>query len=127
MTTPTGLVRLIIPAQLHTRGGRAWLEKCEQQQRRRIDWTLVAGLRRAHAELGQVGIRPAGKTPLWRDAGAIDDPYLRNLSRLAFLAPDIQKVIIEGRQPVGLTLQSLRERDIPVSWTAQRRALGFSA
>jgi len=122
-----GVIRLVVPARLQVRGGRSWLERCEHQTRRRIDRTLVAGLRRAHAELAGVGIRPAGRTPSWREAQSINDPYLKSLSRLAFLAPDIQQAIINGRQPAGLTLQSLRERNVPVSWAAQREALGFAA
>lgn len=123
----TGVIRLIVPAQLQLRGGRSWLERCEHRNRRRIDRTLVAGLRRAHVELARVGIRTNGRTPSWREAEGIHDPYLKSLTRLAFLSPDIQQAIMEGRQPAGLTLQSLREQDIPVSWTAQRRALGFAS
>jgi DNA invertase Pin-like site-specific DNA recombinase len=122
-----GSTRLVVPARLQTRGGRSWLEAGQQQDRRRVDRTLVSGLRRAHRELAQVGINPAGHTRLWRDAEGIHDSYLKGLVRLAFLAPDIQQAIMEGRQPVGLTLQSLRDGDIPLSWTAQRKALGFAA
>jgi len=50
---------------------------------------------------------------------------LRRLVPLAFLAPDIQAAIMDGRQPVGLTLQSLRDREIPMSWADQREQLGF--
>jgi len=55
----------------------------------------------------------------------INDSYLRRLVPLAFLAPDIQEAIMDGRQPAGLTLQSLRDREIPMSWTDQREQLGF--
>ncbi|WP_269514462.1 recombinase family protein [Brevundimonas subvibrioides] len=121
-----GVIRLIVPVALQRRGGRAWLERGAHQDRRRVDRTLVAGLRRAHAELAKAGIHTASRTPLWRDATGVNDPYIRHLVRLAFLAPDIQQAIMDGRQPVGLTLQSLRDVDIPVSWDAQRKALGFS-
>lgn len=61
----------------------------------------------------------------WRDVVGINDSYLRRLVPLAFLAPDIQAAIMDGRQPVGLTLQSLRDREIPMSWADQREQLGF--
>lgn len=61
----------------------------------------------------------------WRDVVGINDSYLRRLVPLAFLAPDIQAAIMDGRQPVGLTLQSLRDRKIPMSWADQREQLGF--
>lgn len=49
------------------------------------------------------------------NATGIDDPYIRKLCMLAFLAPDIQKAILAGHQPVGLTLGRVE----------QRRMLGF--
>ena len=94
--------------------------------RRRIDKVLVAGLRRAHRELRQAGVDVMLQKPAWREMSGINDPYIRKLVRLAFLAPDIQQAILDGQQPVGLTLQILRESDIPSSWDAQRRLLGFN-
>ncbi|MCH7806949.1 MAG: recombinase family protein [Proteobacteria bacterium] len=46
--------------------------------------------------------------------------------RLAFLAPDIVKAILEGRQPPELTAFHLkRVRTLPLSWDEQRKVLGF--
>jgi len=46
---------------------------------------------------------------------------------LAFLAPDIVEAIIAGQQPVELTVTALRRGpDLPASWAAQRRMLGFA-
>jgi len=45
----------------------------------------------------------------------------------AFLAPDIQRAILEGRQPAGLTAAQLMNAGIPLAWADQRKALGFSA
>jgi hypothetical protein len=50
---------------------------------------------------------------------------MRKLCRLAFLAPDIQRRILEGRQPPGVNLEMLVQVAIPTSWAAQRRAFGF--
>lgn len=52
-------------------------------------------------------------------------PYHRMLLRLAFLAPDIQRDILGGRQPAGLTLEQLVRGDIPPGWDAQRRHLNW--
>lgn len=54
------------------------------------------------------------------------DPYIRKLISLAFLAPDIQRAILEGRQPAGLTLGDLIARAIPLDWRKQREALGLA-
>ena len=46
---------------------------------------------------------------------------------LGLLAPDIVNAILDGRQPVELTAAQLKRiGDLPTSWQAQRRLLGFS-
>ena len=48
-------------------------------------------------------------------------PYHRRLLRLAFLAPDLQRAILAGRQPPGLTLKKLLEQRLPLLWSDQVR------
>jgi hypothetical protein len=55
---------------------------------------------------------------------APSSPYHRRLVRLAFLAPDIQRAILVGKQPPGLTLEQLTRRRLPLLWSEQRRAFG---
>lgn len=119
------LTRWTIPIRLQTRGGRTWLENASAAPRRRPDRTLIAGLRRGHQVLHEAGIQPAGRTPSWRDAKAVLNPYLRSLTNLAFLAPDIQQAILDGHQPPSPTLKALREQRLPLCWADQRRLLGF--
>lgn len=46
----------------------------------------------------------------------------------AFIAPDLAKAIIEGRQPVELSVNRLKQsRPLPMAWDEQRRVLGFPA
>jgi hypothetical protein len=53
--------------------------------------------------------------------------YFTRLLRLAYLAPDITKAILYGRQPYDLTAAKLlRESGLPLDWPAQRQALGFT-
>jgi hypothetical protein len=87
---------------------------------------LIARLRRAHAELRTRGIDPLQPRSSLENARGVDDPYLRKLTRLAFLAPDIQRSILEGRQPLGFQLADLLARELPLSWDEQRRQLGFA-
>lgn len=43
---------------------------------------------------------------------------------LAFLAPDITRMIVEGRQPIGLTSERLKAaRPLPLDWNEQRSIL----
>ena len=83
----------------------------------RRDLVLIGALRRAHA---MVAMRSDGLPVL---AVAPSSPYPRRLVLLAFLAPDLQRAIIEGRQPKGLTLRQLMRMDIPIAWEAQRSAI----
>ncbi|MBP6546844.1 MAG: hypothetical protein KA220_09015, partial [Phenylobacterium sp.] len=82
----------------------------------------ITGLRSAHALLRKLG---AGADFAIDQAPA--SAYERILVRLAFLAPDIQAAILEGRQPQGLTLHSLLKGDIPPGWEDQRQRFGFGA
>jgi hypothetical protein len=50
------------------------------------------------------------------------------LARLSYLAPYIVIAILNGEQPEGVTSAGLRQmRSVPVSWSEQRRLLGFPA
>ena len=60
------------------------------------------------------------------DIGAIADldrNSVRYLLRLAFLAPDLQRAILDGRQPTTLTVRQILQDGLPVLWTDQRRIL----
>jgi hypothetical protein len=52
--------------------------------------------------------------------------HLERTARLAYLAPDIVRAIIDGRHPKTLTARELaRLGSLPVSWSEQRAMLGF--
>jgi len=50
----------------------------------------------------------------------VDESYVQRLLRLAFLASDLKRGILDGRQPVGLTLQRFMRNDLPLDWAEQR-------
>ena len=56
---------------------------------------------------------------------APSSPYDSRIQRLAFLAPEIQRAIVEGTQPPGLNLERLIKCQLPISWTDQRALFGF--
>lgn len=82
---------------------------------------MIAGLRRAHAELRNHGIDLTEIRGDIAHAKGIADPYLRKLTSLASLAPDIQSAILEGRQPRGMTLATMMAKPIPLDWHDQRQ------
>jgi site-specific DNA recombinase len=53
--------------------------------------------------------------------------YYSRVVCLAYLAPDITRAILEGRQPPGLSAARLIEHSgLPVTWPEQRKVLGFA-
>ena len=58
-------------------------------------------------------------------ANGVDRSYIGRILNLAGMAPDIVQAILQGREPGGLSLQTLT-RSLPVHWTQQRTALGVS-
>ena len=82
------------------------------------DPVLIVALRKAHAMIRTERGMPVVDT-------APTSPYDRNILRLAFLAPDIQRAILDGRQPLHLNLETLKKTTIPLAWTEQRKSLGF--
>jgi hypothetical protein len=56
----------------------------------------------------------------------LDHRHVTRALPLAFLAPDIIRAILDGRQPVELTVTSLKRLDpLPMRWDDQRTALGI--
>ncbi|HOP20654.1 MAG TPA: recombinase family protein, partial [Amphiplicatus sp.] len=78
------------------------------------DWAgkLEAGVFRSATELGE--------------ANGFSERYVWKILRLAFLAPDIVEAILNGHQPVHLTLRRINETKLSLDWRAQREALGFA-
>jgi len=123
----SGMLRITSPVKVQTRGGRtSRIDGSARPVRSCPDRALIAGLRRAHLELTARGIDLAQANAPIDNARGVEDPYLRKLTRLAFLAPDIQRTILGGRQPPGLKLADLLARDLPLSWEDQREQLGFA-
>ena len=57
---------------------------------------------------------------------SVENSYFTRIVRLTYLAPDITKAILDGRQPPDLTASRLmRDTRFPLDWKEQRKALGF--
>jgi len=106
------LLRLTVPVRMRLHGGRTWLISGAKPASR-PDPTLIKALRAAHAMLRT----DAAGLPILDTSPA--SPYRRRLVRLAFLDPDLQRAILAGRQPPGLTLESLMHAPMPMLWSEQ--------
>jgi hypothetical protein len=51
--------------------------------------------------------------------------FIRHRAQLAFLSPRIQAAIVEGSQPVDLTLERIVRTPLPLAWAAQEKVFGF--
>ena len=111
------LARLHLP--LVRRRGETWVLKGPSAGNM-PDPVLVKALRSAHAMLHQ----DDGGLPVL--VTAPDTPYRRQLVRLAFLAPEIQRAIVEGRQSAGVTLTQLLKGPIPLAWSQQAVQIGIA-
>ncbi|WP_120717419.1 hypothetical protein [Tsuneonella amylolytica] len=52
-------------------------------------------------------------------------PYERQILRLAFLGPDLQRDILAGRQPPALNLEAFPGSEVPLDWLRRREAFGW--
>ncbi|WP_252258322.1 recombinase family protein [Erythrobacter aurantius] len=111
------LITILLPIRFATRGSKQKIVPAASRPPQ-PDPVLIAALRKAHAML-----RTERSFPVL-DASP-GSPYDRNILRLAFLAPDIQRAILEGRQPLHLNLETIKKTAIPLAWSEQRKALGF--
>ncbi len=121
-----GVVSLTVPVRCKLRGGRVDQVLPPGTERKRIkrDPTLIRALQQSHRLAKAMGWRAADGS---LDDGPMKGPksaHERKLVRLAFLDPDLQRAILEGRQAPGLTLASLLHEPIPTDWADQRRAFG---
>jgi len=84
----------------------------------RIDTVLLRNIANARAWLEMV---EKGKSlEQIASAEGTSPRRIRQLLHLAFLAPDILRTVVQGQQPIGLTTESLKDRELPLDWSAQR-------
>jgi site-specific DNA recombinase len=90
-----------------------------------VDANLIQLVARSFAARDQLLAMPP-------DTVAITPPtqlrHIERTARLAYLAPDIVRAILDGRQPRQVTARTLsRIGALPLCWTRQRKMLGFPA
>jgi hypothetical protein len=93
----------------------------------RPDPKLIKLLFRAHHLKEKLRANPGTPIADLATQEKLSPSYVALLLRLTFLAPDITRAILEGRQPGSFTAQKLVTYSaLPFAWPEQRQALGFA-
>jgi hypothetical protein len=91
------------------------------------DSKLIKLLVRAHRLKEKLRGSPGARIADLAMREKLSPSYVALLLRLTFIAPDITRAILEGRQPGGFTAQKLvTHYALPLAWPEQRQALGFA-
>ena len=111
-----------VPVRFRRRGVEAKLVILDQRRPTDpADANLVKALRRAHEWFGRIVRGEAGGVGDIARAEGLNRSYVTRVLCLAFLAPEITKVILSGRHPTELTSKRLIRSAlrIPLSWATQ--------
>jgi site-specific DNA recombinase len=117
------LIRIVLPVRLKLRGGRNWISGPDGQVSLPVgapDNQAIERIRSAHAVLRACGAQPDAPNSLLRYARAPKSSHQMNQLRWAFLAPDIQHAILEGRARAPGGDGSMDGKSIPLLWSEQR-------
>jgi site-specific DNA recombinase len=123
---PDAKVIVDVPMEIQRRGVEMKLViAAGNNDGRMVDPTLLKAIARGRAWFDEIvtGIAPSISEIAQRES--VTMRYVSQHIDFAFLSPTIVETILEGRQPVQMTLQSVKQIDLPVDWGDQARALNF--
>ena len=91
----------------------------------KADASLLKLIARAH-ELQEIFTRGGRPISEMAQEAGLSSSYFTRMLRLSFLAPDITRAILHGRQPADLNAHKLMaDTRAPIDWHEQRAGLGF--
>ena len=117
-------VLIRIPMRIQRRGGSKIAVGPQGQsplQKAAVDPALSSALIRAESWKRKLLAGEAHSLESIAKAEGVKAAYAARLIRTAFLAPDLKQTILDGDQPMGLTLQRVMIQDVPLDWDAQRQ------
>lgn len=88
------------------------------------DETLIQAMRNAHKWAND--LRRGVPLKTIASTKGFSDSYVARIIPLAGLSPRIQAAIIDGDQPINLTLEALVRAKLPLDWSIQERLFGFT-
>ncbi|HXP76626.1 MAG TPA: recombinase family protein [Stellaceae bacterium] len=116
-----------VPVELRRLGKEIRLIVTSGNQQAKQDPALIKAIVRAHAWLALLRNREVESIADIARSENLQRTYVSSLMPFAFLAPDITEAILDGCQPLELSLDRvLASSPLPTSWTKQRTLLGFT-
>ena len=111
-----------VPLTIKKRGVEAKLFAGEFQSK--PDRTLLTALSKAEVWVDQ--LKAGVSLSDIADQQNCSESFIRKRIALAFLSPEIKSAILEGRQPVDLSLEKLTRSRIPMGWSDQQKRYQIS-
>lgn len=118
-------LELTLPAELRRLGKEKRLIVAALLPETNPDPVLIKAIVRAHHWFGMLRSRSVESIADIARAEGLPRTYVGSVIPFAFLAPDITAAILDGTQPVDLSLDRLMNARLPLDWAGQRSALGF--
>jgi hypothetical protein len=119
-------VQIRMPAELRRLGQEKRLIVAAHMAKTNLNPTLIKAIVRAHRWLEKLKACEVESIADLANTENVKRTYPSRIMPLAFLAPDITEAILEGRQPIDLSLERvLAASPLSLVWDAQRAALGF--
>ena len=121
-------ITLTVAARLKRTGmeKKLLVEQPGGRSRAKVDANLLKLVTRAH-ELWAIFTQGGRPISEMADAAGLSSSYFTRLLRLSFLAPDITRSILGGRQPPELNAHKIMaDTRLPQDWQHQRVRLGFA-
>jgi len=125
---PDATLALRMPCELRRLGRQKRLIVVAHEPKTHPDASLIKALVKAHEWFGMLRSRSVESITDVAMKENVQRTYPSRIIPLAFLAPDIVETILDGRQPIELSLDRLlASMPLPLDWRDQRAALGFPA
>lgn len=117
-------LRITIQAQAIRRGKtlHASANLVDDAERRR---SLADLVRKSHALLARLHASPTATERHGQMTVPVNE-WSKQRVAIGLLAPDIQKMLLQGKAPAHLLPEMLVSRDLPMDWKEQRRVFGVS-
>ena len=120
-----GAVVVHIPVHFRRRNGRQMILTCDGQQHparqdRTVNSALVSALAKAYHWQEQLESGQYVRLEQLATAHGVDRSYVGRILRLTSLSPEIVELILDGKEPNGLSLRKLLQ-GFSLDWQQQRK------